>query len=63
MSKFTESLKSAFGRGAKREVPAKQVHRWEGEGGAMHPDEHDDHDLGHRGEGDGDVPGGGAARS
>jgi len=61
MSKFTDTLKAAFGRRGHREVPAKQVHRWEGEGGALHPSEHDDHEP--RQPGTGDTPEGGVRPS
>ena len=42
MGRFTERLKTAFRRKKQApHVPPKQIDRWEGEGGALHPeDEH-----------------------
>ncbi|SEB37945.1 hypothetical protein SAMN04489806_0305 [Paramicrobacterium humi] len=39
MGTFTERLKAAFTRPKRRHVPAKQIDRWEGEGGALPPEE------------------------
>jgi hypothetical protein len=35
MGKFTEKLKSVIMHHRLSDIPAKQVHRWEGEGGAV----------------------------
>jgi hypothetical protein len=35
MGKYTEKLKSALMHHESPDVPAKQIHRWEGEGGAV----------------------------